>query len=76
MDADALAGAELRTRRDGDRMRPLGGGDRLLSDVLTDKKVDRPLRDRVALVARGNRVLWACGLGIAGGKRDVTCGRR
>ena len=65
LDADALAGAALRLRRPGDRIRPLGCGDRLLSDYLTDKKVDRPLRDCVPLVARGDRVLWACGLGIA-----------
>lgn len=61
----ALEGAVLRTRRSGDRMRPLGCGDRLLSDVLTDKKVDRPLRDALPLVAKGNRILWAVGLCIA-----------
>ena len=65
LDADALSGAVLRTRRDGDRIRPLGCGDKLLSDYMTDRKVDRPLRDCVALVARGSRVLWACGLGIS-----------
>ena len=62
---DALTGASLRVRRSGDRMRPMGGGDRLLSDVLTDRKIDRPLRDFVPLVARENRVLWAVGVGIA-----------
>lgn len=61
----ALAGAVLRTRRDGDRIRPLGCGDRLLSDYLTDRKVDRPLRDFLPLVTVGSRVLWAVGLGIA-----------
>lgn len=65
LDADTLTGAVLRTRRTGDRIRPLGCGDRLLSDYLTDRKVDRPLRDCVPLIARGDRVLWACGLGIA-----------
>ena len=62
---DALTGASLRVRRSGDRMRPMGGGDRLLSDVLTDRKIDRPLRDFVPLVVRENRVLWAVGVGIA-----------
>lgn len=62
---DALGGAVLRTRRPGDRIRPLGCGEKLLSDYLTDRKVDRPLRDRLALVARGSRVLWVCGIGIA-----------
>ena len=61
----ALEGAVVRTRRPGDRFRPLGCGDRLLSDFLTDRKIDRPLRDCLALVARGNRVLWVCGAGIS-----------
>ena len=65
LDRQALAGAVLRTRRPGDRFRPLGCGDRLLSDYLTDRKLDRPLRDCVALAAKGGRVLWVCGLGIS-----------
>ena len=65
LDAGALLGAEVRTRRDGDRFRPLGCGDKLLSDFLTDRKIDRPLRDCVMLVAKGSRVLWACGLGVS-----------
>lgn len=63
--ADVLDGAVLRTRREGDRIRPLGCGDRLLSDVLTDRKIDRPLRDCIPLVAVGNRVLWAVGVCIS-----------
>ena len=62
---DALEGAVLRTRRNGDRIRPLGCGEKLLSDYLIDRRVDRPLRDCLALVARGGEVLWVCGLGIA-----------
>ena len=62
---DALKGAVVRTRRPGDRIRPLGCGEKLLSDYLTDRKIDRALRDRLALVARDNRVLWVCGVGIA-----------
>ena len=65
LNAKALRGAVLRTRRDGDRIRPLGSGDKLLSDYLTDQKIDRPLRDRVAVVAVGNRIHWVCGLGIS-----------
>lgn len=61
----ALVGAVVRTRRAGDRIRPLGGGDKLLSDYFIDKKIDRPLRDAVALIAVGNRVHWVCGLGIS-----------
>lgn len=62
---DALKGAVLRLRQPGDRIRPLGCGDKLLSDYLTDRKLDRPLRDVLPLVAVGNRVLWAVGIGIA-----------
>lgn len=65
LNADALAGAVLRTRQPGDRIRPLGGGDKLLSDYFIDRKLDRPLRDMTPLVAVGHRVLWAVGLGIA-----------
>lgn len=65
MDADALRGAVVRTRRDGDRFRPLGTGERLLSDYLTDRKIDRPLRDFIPLVAIGNRILWVAGVGIS-----------
>ena len=63
--AAALRGAVIRTRRAGDRIRPLGCGDRLLSDYLIDKKADRPLRDSIPLVAVGNRVHWVCGYGIS-----------
>ena len=65
LSADALQGAVLRTRRPGDRVRPLGCGDKLLSDWFIDRKVDRPLRDVTALVARGSRVLWVVGGCIA-----------
>ena len=62
----ALSGAEVRFRRAGDWMRPLGmRGRKLLSDVFTDRGVDRPLRDHVPLVARGSEVLWAVGVGIS-----------
>ena len=65
-DPDALRGAVLRTRRSGDRFHPLGApGDRLLSDYLTDRKIDRPLRDCIPLVAVRNRVLWVCGIGLS-----------
>lgn len=65
LDAEALRGAVLRTRRDGDRIRPLGGGEKLLSDYLTDRKIDRPLRDTIPLVASGSRILWVVGVGVS-----------
>ena len=62
----ALEGAVLRTREEGDRFHPLGApGDRLLSDCMSDKKIDRPLRDYLPLICAGRRVIWAGGLGIA-----------
>ena len=76
LDADALEGAVLRTRRDGDRIRPLGCGEKLLSDYLTDRKVDRPLRDCLALVAKGRDVLWVCGLGISEGAKLSAATKR
>lgn len=65
MNPAALEGAVLRTRRPGDRIRPLGCGDRLLSDYFIDRKVDRPLRDVTPLVAVGERVHWVVGHGIS-----------
>ncbi len=65
LDLSAMRGAVLRTRRSGDRIRPLGSGDKLLSDYFTDRKIDRPLRDCIALAAKGSRVLWVCGIGIS-----------
>ena len=34
-------------------------------DYMIDKKLDRPLRDFVPLVAVGEDILWAVGLGIS-----------
>jgi len=65
MRRDALKGAVVRTRRDGDRIRPLGCGEKLLSDYFTDRKIDRPLRDFIPLVAKGKNILWAAGVGIS-----------
>ena len=65
LDKAALQGAVVRTRRAGDRIRPLGCGEKLLSDYLTDKKIDRPLRENLPLLAKGEKVLWVCGLGIS-----------
>ena len=66
LNKDTLRGAVVRTREDGDRIRPLGSGEKLLSDYFTDKKIDRPLRDHIPLVAVGKNILWAAGVGISG----------
>lgn len=47
----------LRRRRDGDRIR-LSGGERKLSDVLTDLRVPRAERDRLWLLAGSTGVQW------------------
>ena len=66
LDPDALRGAVVRTRRNGDHFHPLGApGDRPLSDYLKNAKIDRPLRDSLPLVAVGNRVLWVGGLRLS-----------
>ncbi len=66
LDRDALCGDLMfRTRRDKDRMFPLGAsGSRLFSDVLTDKKIPREMRD-MPLLCTGNEVLWAVGVSVS-----------
>ena len=55
----------VRSRTAGDRFFPLGApGERLLSDVLIDKKIPREERDRPLLCA-GDKVLYAAGLGVS-----------
>lgn len=57
----------VRTRRPGDRMRPLGaGGSRKLKKILIDRKVPLAQRDLLPLVLSGERIAWACGAEIAG----------
>ena len=66
LDERAVTGAELRLKRPGDWISPLGtSGRKSLSDYLTDRKIDRPLRDRIPLLTLGSEVLWAVGVGIS-----------
>ncbi|MDP3955029.1 MAG: tRNA lysidine(34) synthetase TilS [bacterium] len=63
LDADA-AGEPLvvRSRRPGDRMRPLGlGGEKKLQDVLVDAKVPEEERDGVPLVCAPWGLAWVVG---------------
>lgn len=57
--------AVIRTRRDGDRFRPFGGGEKSLGDYLTDKGVPLHRRDNIPLVAVGSEVLIVCGIEIS-----------
>jgi tRNA(Ile)-lysidine synthase len=63
LDADALGEAvAVRSRRPGDRLRPLGlGGEKKVQDVLVDAKVAAAERDAVPLVCAGWGVAWVVG---------------
>jgi tRNA(Ile)-lysidine synthase len=57
----------VRSRRPGDRFRPLGApGRRKLQDLLTDRKVPRARRDIVPIVVdAADRIVWVVGVAIA-----------
>ena len=56
-DADKLPeDAVVRLRRQGDRFRSFGGGEKSLGDWFTDKKIPLRLRGEIPVVASGNRV--------------------
>lgn len=61
------AGLTVRSRRPGDRLRPVGlGGSRKLQDVFVDRKIARADRDRIPVVVdETGRVLWVAGYGIS-----------
>lgn len=59
------AGCALRTRRPGDTFRKFGGGTKKLKDYFIDRKLPRPLRGRLPLLASGGEVLAVCGVEIA-----------
>lgn len=62
-DAKKLRGAVFRARRDGDVFAPLGmEGAQKLKKTLQDAGIDRPFRDLLPVLARGDRVLWTVGL--------------
>lgn len=53
------AGAVVRGRRPGDRLRPRGlGGRKKLQDYYIDRKLPRRLRDAMPIIAYGSDVLW------------------
>jgi tRNA(Ile)-lysidine synthase len=61
-----IGGLSVRSRRRGDRFRPLGlGGGKKLQDFFVDRKVDRRHRDRVPLVVdESDRIVWVAGHAI------------
>jgi len=66
----------VRSRREGDRFRPLGApGRRKLQDVLVDRKVPRAVRDRVPLVVdAAGRIVWVAGVAVAHDYRVTASG--
>lgn len=57
---------EIRSRRSGDRMHPLGApGSRKLSDILIDAGVPEPQRDELPLLVNGDVLLWVVGGPVA-----------
>lgn len=58
-------GAVLRTRRNGDRFRPYGGGEKSLGDWFTDKKIPLREREAILLVAKDSEVLIVVGYEIS-----------
>jgi tRNA(Ile)-lysidine synthase len=67
LDADRLEGAlRVRSRRRGDRYRPLGArGSVKVQDLLVDRKIPRPWRDRIPIVVDSAGILWIPGFRVA-----------
>jgi tRNA(Ile)-lysidine synthase len=56
----------LRTRKRGDKFRPLGmKGTKSLADFLIDAKVPRHLRDEVAILTSNDRIVWVVGYRVS-----------
>lgn len=55
-----------RRRKDGDRMRPLGGeGSRKLKKIFSDRKIPLVERNEIPLILSGDQIIWASGVEIA-----------
>ncbi|MEL7059875.1 MAG: tRNA lysidine(34) synthetase TilS [Acidobacteriota bacterium] len=60
--ADAIL--EMRTRRPGDRLRPLGGGRKRLKSLLIDRRIPRSERDLLPLLVIDGAIAWVPGVAI------------
>ena len=64
--SERIGAVVVRSRLPGDRLQPLGGsGVRRLKEILVDRKVPRPLRDRLPLLCLGDQIIWVPGLTVA-----------
>lgn len=66
----------LRPRRPGDRFRPLGmEGTKKLQDFFVDSKIPRRERDRIPIIALGDRIVWVAGYRIDDGFKPTPQSR-
>jgi tRNA(Ile)-lysidine synthase len=67
LDAAALRGRiEVRTWREGDRIRPMGmEGSKTLGDLFTDRHVPRSERHTIPVVTVDGEVAWVAGVAVA-----------
>jgi tRNA(Ile)-lysidine synthase len=67
LDAESLDGRlEVRTWREGDRIRPLGmRGSKSLQDLFTDRGVPRSLRHQVPVVTVDGAIAWVAGVAVS-----------
>ncbi|MBL7951958.1 MAG: tRNA lysidine(34) synthetase TilS [Flavobacteriales bacterium] len=74
LDADRFSfPLQLRPWRPGDRMRPEGlGGSKLISDILIDAKIPRDRKDRIHVLADGDRIIWLCGMRLSEGVKATS----
>ena len=57
---------KVRTWRTGDRIAPIGmKGTKLISDVLTEAKIESSIRDRCLVVEDENEIVWCVGFKIS-----------
>ena len=56
---------EVRTRRPGDRMRPLGmAHEKKVKDILIDKHIPRAERDHIPLFLSSSHAVWLAGVSL------------
>lgn len=66
LDADLLEQTVIRSRQPGDVIQPLGmKGHRKVSDVLSDRKVPKALRNTVPLVVSQDHIAWIAGIMVS-----------